>query len=85
LSIVYSCCKIANALGENLDFVLIRGNITPAFRTFNDFKYKVLKDPIPKLFSEVVTMLSEMGSVSLDVQYLDHPKIESVSKSRTFV
>lgn len=85
LSNVYSCRKIAKALGENIHFMFISGNSTPDYRTINDFRSKILKDSIKTLFAEVVKMLVEMGYVSLDVQYIDGTKIEARSNKYTFV
>jgi len=85
LSNVYSCRKIAKALGENIHFMFISGNSTPDFRTINDFRGKILKDSIKTLFAEVVKMLIDMGYVSLDVQYIDGTKIEAKSNKYTFV
>lgn len=85
LSNVYSCRKIAKALNENIHFMYISGNSTPDFRTINDFRGKILKNHIQKLFAEVVKMLVEMGYVSLDVQYIDGTKIEAKSNRYTFV
>lgn len=85
LSNVYSCRKIAKALTENIHFMYISGNSTPDFRTINDFRGKILKNHIQKLFAEVVKMLVEMGYVSLDVQYIDGTKIEAKSNRYTFV
>ena len=85
LSNVYSCRKIAKALGENIHFMFISGNSTLDFRTINDFRGKKLKGSIHHLFSEVVKMLVDLGYVSLDVQYIDGTKIESVSNRYTFV
>lgn len=85
LSNVYSCRKIARALTENIHFMYISGNSTPDFRTINDFRGKILKDHIQRLFAEVVKMLVGMGYVSLDVQYIDGTKIEARSNRYTFV
>lgn len=85
LSNVYSCRKIAKALGENIHFMYLAGNSTPDFRTINDFRGKKMKNRIQKLFSEVVSMLVEQGYISLDVQYIDGTKIESASGRYTFV
>jgi transposase len=46
LSNVYSCRKIAKALGENIHFMFMSGNSTPDFRIINDFRGKILKDHI---------------------------------------
>ena len=85
LSNVYSCRKIAKALTENIHFMYISGNSTPDFRTINDFRGKILKNHIQKLFAEVVKILVEMGYVSLDIQYIDGTKIEAKSNRYTFV
>lgn len=82
---VYSCRKIAKALGENIHFMYLSGNSTPDFRTINDFRGKILKDKIQDIFAEVVKLLMEMGYVSLDVQYIDGTKIEARSNRYTFV
>jgi transposase len=85
LSNVYSCRKIAKALGENIHFMYLSGNATPDFRTINDFRGKILKDKIQGIFAEVVKLLVSMGYVSLDVQYIDGTKIEASSNRYTFV
>jgi len=85
LSNVYSCRKIAKALTENIHFMYLSGNSAPDFRTINDFRGKILKDHIQRLFAEVVKMLVGMGYVSLDVQYIDGTKIEARSNRYTFV
>jgi transposase len=41
-----------------------------------------VKDCINRLFVQVVTLLVEIGQVSLDVMYVDGTKIESVVLSR---
>ena len=85
LSNIYSCRKIAKALHENIHFMFLAGNSTPDFRTINDFRGKILKDSIQRLFAEVVRLLVDMGHVSLDIQYVDGTKIESKANRYTFV
>ncbi len=85
LSNVYSCRKIAKALGENIHFMFLSGNSTPDFRTINDFRSKILKGHIHQLFAEVVKLLVDLGYVSLDIQYIDGTKVEAVSNRYTFV
>ncbi len=85
LSNIYSCRKIAKALNENIHFMYISGNSTPDFRTINDFRGKILKDYLKKLFAEIVEMLVKMGYLSLDIQYIDGTKIEATSNKYTFV
>lgn len=44
-----------------------------------------MKDVVNKLFSQVVTLLVEMGQITLEQQYIDGTKIESVANKYTFV
>ena len=85
LNNIYSCRKIAQQLEENIYYMWISGNNTPNFRTINDFRGKRLKGKIHHLFSEMVKLMSELGYVSLDTQYIDGTKIESASNRYTFV
>lgn len=85
LNNIYSCRKIARQLKENIYYMWISGNSTPDFRTINNFRSKRLKDRIQDLFAELVRIMSEMGYVSLDKQYVDGTKIEAASNKYTFV
>ena len=82
---IKSCRKIEKALHENIHFMWISGNSTPDFRTINNFRTNRLKDTINTIFTDVVKMLNELGCLSLDVQYVDGTKIESVANKYTFV
>lgn len=82
---IYSCRKIESALKENIHFMWLSGNQFPDFRTINNFRGKRLKNELNKIFSNVVTMLSDLGYVSLEVQYIDGTKIESASNRYRFV
>jgi transposase len=82
---IYSCRKIAKALGENIYFMWLSGNSCPDFRTINRFRGEGLKEDIKELFTQIVLLLQEAGYVSLDVQYIDGIKIESASNRYTFV
>lgn len=81
----YSCRKIAAALEENIHFMWLSGNNTPDFRTINEFRSNRLKDQIQQLFVEVVKLMNELGFVSLDTQFIDGTKLESVAGRYTFV
>ncbi len=85
LNNIYSCRKIEKALQENIYFMWLSGNSKPDFRTINMFRGKRLKQHIQTLFSEVVVMLNELSLVSLDIQFIDGTKIESVSNKYSFV
>ena len=82
---LYSCRKIAQALQENIYFMWLSGNSTPDFRTINDFRGRRLKEKIHDLFAEIVKLMSELGFVSLDIQYVDGTKIESAANKYSFV
>lgn len=84
LNNIKSCRKIEKALHENIHFMWISGNSFPDFRTINNFRLR-LKDSIHTIFSDVVKMLNELGCLSLDEQYIDGTKLESVSNKYTFV
>lgn len=85
LNNIYSCRRIATALEENVHFMWISGNSRPDFRTINLFRSSRLKGRIQNLFAEVIRLMSEMGYVSLDIQFVDGTKIESVANRYTFV
>ena len=54
-------------------------------RLINRFRSKRMKEQVNSLFVQVVMLLVEMGQISLDVQYIDGTKIESVANRYTFV
>ncbi|RHO63750.1 transposase [Parabacteroides sp. AF48-14] len=54
-------------------------------RLINRFRSKRMKEQVNSLFIQVVMLLVEMGQISLDVQYIDGTKIESVANRYTFV
>lgn len=85
LNNVYSCRKIERQLQENIHYMWLSGEATPNFRTINNFRSQKLKSKIQQLFAGMVRLISEMGFVSLDVQYVDGTKIEAASNRYTFV
>jgi transposase len=85
LNNIYSCRKIASQLEENIYYMWLSGNSTPNFRTINNFRSEKLKGKIQGLFAEMVRLMTELGYVSLDVQYIDGTKIEAASNKYTFV
>lgn len=85
LNNIYSCRKIARQLEENIHYMWLSGDVTPNFRTINNFRSQKLKHQIHSLFSELVKLMVGMGYVSLDTQYIDGTKIESASNRYTFV
>ncbi len=85
LNNVYSGRKMERLLVENIAFMWLSGMQTPDFRTINLFRSKRLAGKFDSLFTQVVLRLNEEGFVSLDVQYIDGTKIESVANKYTFV
>lgn len=85
LNNIHSCRKIEQQLKENVLYMWLSGCIRPDFRTLNYFRSKRLKDSFSDIFTQVVELLHEEGFVSLDVQYIDGTKIESMANKYTFV
>jgi transposase len=57
----------------------------PSFSTINRFGSEHLKEGINRLFTQVELMLVQLGQITLETQYVDGTKIESVSNKYTFV
>ena len=85
LNNVYSGRKMERLLVENIAFMWLSSMQTPDFRTINLFRSKRLAGKFDNIFTQVVLLLNEEGFVSLDVQYIDGTKIESVANKYTFV
>ena len=85
LNNVYSCRKMEKSLQENIHYMWLTGKQFPKHSCINDFRGKRLKKQINKLFTQVVLILEKLGYVSLDVQYVDGTKIESLSNKYKFV
>jgi transposase len=82
---IYSCRKIVSAMERDIHYMWLSGSQYPSFSTINRFRSEHIKDCVNHLFVQVVELLAEMGQVSLDVQYMDGTKIESVASKYTFV
>ena len=82
---IYSCRKIEDALKYHLHYMWLSGSQTPSFSTVNRFRSEHMKDAVNKLFSQVVTLLVDMGQITLEEQYIDGTKIESAANKYTFV
>ena len=85
LNNIHSSRKIEQQLKENILYMWLGGCIKPYFRTINLFRSKRLKDSFAGIFTQVVKLLHDYGFVSLDVQYIDGTKIESMANKYTFV
>ena len=82
---IYYCRKIEDALKYHVHYVWLNGSQTPSFSTFNRFRSEHMKDALDKLFSQVVTLLIDMGQITLEEQYVDGTKIESAANKYIFV
>ena len=77
---------MASLLEENVFFMWLSGMNRPDFRTINRFRSERLADGrFESIFHQVVELLHDEGLISLDVQYIDGTKIESVANKYTFV
>jgi len=85
LNNIYSCRKIEKVMQENIHYMWLSGQQYPSFSTINRFRSEHIKNCINDLFVQVVELLVELGYVSLEVQYIDGTKIESVANKYTFI
>ena len=83
---VYSGRQMEKLLHENIHFMWLSGMNRPDFRTINRFRSERLSGGrLDGVFTKVVELLNDEGLVSLNVQYIDGTKIESVANKYTFV
>jgi len=82
---VYSCRRIEHEMNHDIYYMWLSGNQHPQFNTINRFRSEHVKDVINGLFVQVVKYLVGEGVLSLDVQYIDGTKMESVANKYTFV
>ena len=85
LNNIYSSRRIEQCLLENIHYMWLGGGIKPDHRTINYFRGKRLKGCFDRLFTQIVELLHREGFVSLQVQYIDGTKIESVANKYSFV
>ena len=83
---VYSGRRMERLLQENVNYMWLSGMSRPDFRTINRFRSERFGDGrFEELFRQTVLLMNEEGLVSLNVQYVDGTKIESVANKYTFV
>ena len=83
---IYSGRQMEKQLQENIHFMWLSGMSRPDFRTINRFRSERLTEGrLDAIFTKVVELLNSEGFVSLNVQYIDGTKIESVANKYTFV
>lgn len=82
---IYSSRKIEEALGQNIHFMWLSGMSTPDHNTINRFRGERLKEPLKKIFVQVVELLATEGLPSIKELYTDGTKIEANANRYTFV
>lgn len=82
---VYSSRKIEEALQQNIHYMWLSGMSTPDHNTINRFRGEKLKEPLRKIFTEVVELLAAEGLLSIKEIYTDGTKIEAAANRYSFV
>lgn len=82
---IYSSRKIEEALQQNIHFMWLSGMSTPDHNTINRFRSEKLKEPLKKIFVQVVQLLAAEGLLSLKELYTDGTKIEANANRYSFV
>ncbi len=86
LTNIYSGRQMERQLMENVHFMWLSGMNRPDFRTINRFRSERLTDGrFDSIFTQVVSLLHDEGLISLQSQYIDGTKIESVANKYSFV
>ena len=81
----YSSRKIEAALKENINYMWLSGMSTPDHNTINRFRSDRLKEVLRQVFTQVVLLLAEEGSINIKELYTDGTKIEANANRYTFV
>ena len=82
---LYSSRKIEQALGENIHFMWLSGNIHPDHNTIANFRSGKLKGKFKQIFNQVVLLLADQGVLDIKDIYVDGTKIEANANRYTFV
>jgi transposase len=82
---IYSSRKIEEALQQNIHFMWLSGMSTPDHNTINRFRGDRLKEPLKKIFTQVVQLLAAENLLSLKELYTDGTKLEANANRYTFV
>jgi transposase len=82
---IYSSRKIEEALQQNIHFMWLSGMSTPDHNTINRFRGERLKEPLKKIFTQVVHLLAAEGLLSIKELYTDGTKIEANANRYSFV
>ena len=82
---IYSSRKIEEALQQNIHYMWLSGMSTPDHNTINRFRGEKLKEPLRKIFTQVVELLAAEGLLSIKEIYTDGTKIEASANRYSFV
>jgi transposase len=82
---MYSSRKIEEALQQNIHFMWLSRMSLPDHNTINRFRGEKLKEPLKKIFTQVVHLLAAEGLLSLKELYTDGTKLEANANRYTFV
>lgn len=82
---IYSSRKMEEALQQNIHFMWLAGMSKPDHNTINRFRSERLKEPLKKIFVQVVQLLAAEGLLSIKEIYTDGTKIEANANRYTFV
>jgi transposase len=82
---IYSSRKIEEALQQNIHFMWLSGMSTPDHNTINRFRSDRLKEPLKKIFVQVVELLAAEGLLSIKELYSDGTKMEANANRYSFV
>ena len=85
MSNTHSSRKIEKALRENINFMWLSNMSIVDHNTVNRFRGNKLEAAFKDIFSQVVLLLAEEGSVSLRRVFVDGAKIEAQANRCTFV
>ena len=82
---IYSSRKIEEALQQNIHYMWLSGMSTPDHNTINRFRSEKLKEPLKKIFVQVVQLLAAEGLLSIKELYTDGTRIEANANRYSFV
>lgn len=85
ISNIYSSRKLEEAVCQNIHFMWLAGMSRPDHNTINRFRGERLKEPLQKIFVQVVELLASEGLLSIKELYTDGTKIEANANRYTFV
>jgi transposase len=82
---IYSSRRLEEATQQNIHFMWLAGMSKPDHNTINRFRSERLKEPLKKIFVQVVQLLAVEGVLSIKELYTDGTKIEANANRYTFV